>query len=289
MRVAMNFESAKQDFAACFSLETPASRIFQVAGVDGCRAGWIVAVTSVITESKRTNQPHTFELKTFFVARDFKEVLSKSNDCELVCIDIPIGLSDGEEPRACDVAARETLGGKRASSVFPAPIRPCLSVKDYKTASDISFEHSGKKLTRQSFALLAKIRQVDDLMTPALQHRVREIHPEISFWALNNQEAIQQNKKTVPGRAQRHRLLYQIFANMDNILSGAPAVGFAMDDAFDALVAAWTAGQTVLGKDRQLPENPGIGLDAGSKCRYDEENFGERSFGINDGFYNIPS
>jgi len=35
---------------------------------------------------------------------------------------------------------------------------------------------------------------------------------------------------------------------MDDILSKSAASGCAMDDAFDALVAAWTAGQTVLGK-----------------------------------------
>jgi predicted RNase H-like nuclease len=43
---------------------------------------------------------------------------------------------------------------------------------------------------------------------------------------------------------------------MDKILSCSPAKGFAMDDAFDALVAAWTAGQTVIGKVSTLPENP---------------------------------
>lgn len=29
-----------------------------------------------------------------------------------------------------------------------------------------------------------------------------------------------------------------------------------MDDAFDALVAAWTAGQAVIGKAKTLPEKP---------------------------------
>ena len=31
-----------------------------------------------------------------------------------------------------------------------------------------------------------------------------------------------------------------------------------MDDALDAIVAAWTAGQAVLGKARTLPENPSL-------------------------------
>ena len=236
------------------TLSTP--RSFQVAGVDGCKAGWFVAVVSTTKETSQAHAPRVFKLKYTLVASTFTEVLSKTSDCRLVCVDIPIGLSDGDGPRECDVAARKVLGQQRASSVFPAPIRQCLSAKDYHEASEISFQHSGKKLSWQSFALLDKIRQVDSIMTPQLQERVREIHPEISFWVLNNKKPIQRNKKTVPGQAQRHKLLQQIFTDMDDILSKSPTVGFAMDDAFDALAATWTAGQVVMGKAATLPENP---------------------------------
>lgn len=235
---------------------TPEQKSFQVAGVDGCKAGWFVAIAAVTEGYNRIPAPCAFELRRVLVTATFAEVLSETTDCKLVCVDIPIGLSDGPERRACDLAARKALGGKRASSVFPAPVRPCLLAKDYETASRISFERSGKKLNKQSFALLAKIRQVDDLMTPELQSQVREIHPEISFWALNDKKPLQQNKKTVPGQARRHKLLQEIFADMDSILAQAPARGYTMDDALDALAAAWTAGRTVLGKARTLPEKP---------------------------------
>jgi len=173
-------------------------------------------------------------------------VLSKTKDCKLVCIDMPIGLSNGDRPRQCDIAARRLLSGKRASSVFPAPIRPCLSAEDYEKASRTSFEHSGKKLTRQSFALLKKIRQVDDLMTPELQGRVREIHPEVSFWVLNGKQP------------KRHRLLQEVVADMEGVFAQVPAHGYSKDDALDALTAAWTAGQAVIGKTTTLPEKPEI-------------------------------
>ena len=230
-------------------------QLFQVGGVDGCKAGWFVA-TSSATKQNQTDASCVFKLKNLFAASTFTEVLSKTSNCRLVCVDIPIGLTDGDKPRDCDLAARKLLRGPRASSVFPAPIRPCLSTGDYKTASKICFEHSGKKLNRQSFALLDKIRQVDNLMTPVLQKKVREIHPEVSFWELNNKKPIQQNKKTVPGQAQRHRLLQRIFMDMDDVLSKSPATGFAMDDAFDALVAAYTASQAVIGKAKTLPSTP---------------------------------
>jgi predicted RNase H-like nuclease len=230
-------------------------QLFCVAGVDGCKAGWFVAIVSVTMEGK-TNTPCEFDLKNVFIANTFAEVLSKTPDCKLVCVDIPIGLSDGDKPRECDIAAREFLRGPRASSVFPAPIRPCLKAEDYKTACQISQQYCGKRLSKQSFVIMKKIREVDKLMTPELQNRVREIHPEILFWALNGQKPIELNKKTIPGQAQRHNLLQRIFTDIDGILVRAPLSGCAMDDALDALVAAWTAGQAVIGKAKTLPEKP---------------------------------
>jgi predicted RNase H-like nuclease len=230
-------------------------QLFCVAGVDGCKAGWFVAITSV-TMQNATDNSCEYNLKNVFIASTFAEVLSKTIDCKLVCVDIPIGLSDGNRPRECDGEARELLRGQRASSVFPSPIRLCLSAVDYETASKISFEHTGKKLTKQTFALIKKIREVDELMTPKLQNRVREIHPEILFWALNGQKPIELNKKTAPGQAQRHNLLQRIFTDINSILVQAPSSGCAMDDALDAIVAAWTAGQAVIGKAKTLPEKP---------------------------------
>jgi predicted RNase H-like nuclease len=230
-------------------------QLFYVAGVDGCKAGWFVAIASVTMENE-TDTSCEFSLKNIFIASNFTEVLSKTSDCKLVCVDIPIGLSDGDTRRECDGTARELLRGPRASSVFPSPIRPCLSAMDYETASKTSFERTGKKLNKQTFALMKKIREVDDLMTPELQNRVREIHPEILFWALNGQKPIELNKKTIPGQAQRHNLLQRIFTDIDGILVRAPLSGCAMDDALDALVAAWTAGQAVIGKAKTLPEKP---------------------------------
>ncbi len=252
----MNYQGTGQNSAESTFNTVPRPRSFQVSGIDGCKAGWFVAVVSVMEIDNSRDKNCFYALQEFWVAHTFNEILPKTTQFELICVDIPIGLSDGDKPRECDLSARKLLRGPRASSVFPAPIRQCLWAKDYETASKICFEHSGKKLNRQSFALLKKIRQVDDLMTPALQRQVREIHPEVSFWALNAKKAMQQNKKTVPGQARRHKLLQEIFTDMDGILAQTPLYGYVMDDALDALVAAWTAGQTVIGKAGTLPQNP---------------------------------
>ena len=96
-------------------------------------------------------------------------------------------------------------------------------------------------------------------MTPELQRRVREIHPEILFWALNGRKPIQHNKKKLVGRNERMKLLAPIFPDVQELIAKARRPKQAApDDILDALVAAWTAGQAVVGKGKTLPENPKI-------------------------------
>jgi predicted RNase H-like nuclease len=225
---------------------------FKVAGVDGCKAGWFVAIVDVLKHDQCF-----FDLKEVFVAKDFAEVISRTTDCVFICVDIPIGLSDGDKPRECDIAARKLLRGPRASSVFPAPIRPCLKAKDYKTACQISQQYCGKRLSKQSFVIMKKISEVDELMTQELQNRVREIHPEILFWALNNSHPMQHNKKTLVGRNERMKLLSPIFSELEKLVVEAhKPKQVAPDDILDSLAAAWTAGHVVIGNFKTLPEKP---------------------------------
>ena len=235
----------------------PCKRSFQVAGVDGCKAGWFVVIASVVKNGSRANAYDIFKIKDFLLSRTFADVLTKTTDCKLVCVDIPIGLSDGDKPRQCDVQARKILGPGRASSIFPPPIRPCLSAKDQQTASEIFVKHSGKKLNRQSFFILPKIREVDRAMTPKLQQHVREIHPELAFWALNGKKPAQHRKRQLAGRNERMRLLSPVFCGLEKFVAEArEPKQVAPDDILDALAAVWTAGQAVIGKAETLPKNP---------------------------------
>jgi len=110
----------------------PKGRTFRVAGVDGCRAGWLLAVASVAAGRCRPAARGAYRLERLEVAATFSEVLSSLADCELICVDIPIGLSNGP-PRECDIAARKMLGARR-SSVFPAPVRAVLGESGYRAA-----------------------------------------------------------------------------------------------------------------------------------------------------------
>lgn len=55
-------------------------------------------------------------------------------------------------------------------------------LKPTRKLANLSLKVQGKSLSRQAFEIISKIREVDDLMTPELQTRVFEVHPELSFW-----------------------------------------------------------------------------------------------------------
>src|SRR5262249_42903345 len=127
-------------------------------GVDGCRGGWVVATADPLLS--RLSFTRVDDLGPLFAAAQAGEAL--------IAIDIPIGLSD-DGPRACDLAARRLLGRPRASSVFPAPPRAALAAPTYRRACALSRRCLGVALSLECFNILPKIREVDELITPARQ------------------------------------------------------------------------------------------------------------------------
>ena len=210
-----------------------------VLGVDGCRSGWccvtVDADSGAVIDS--------------FVRSSFRDVLD--SPAELICIDIPIGLLDRSGQRSCDVEARRMLGRGRASSVFPTPSRRALSFVDYRAASDVNLQLTGRKLNKQSFNISRKVREVDEAMKPATQERVREAHPELAFRSLSGGVAVLPNKKTHAGRDDRWRLLRAVLLELPP--SAALPAGLRgrcqADDYIDALGALVEGLSGRLGED----------------------------------------
>jgi predicted RNase H-like nuclease len=143
--------------------------------------------------------------------------------------------------------------GRRRSSVFPPPARPLLGCCDYASANALSRRISGRGISRQTFNILDKIREADSAITPSLQQRVVESHPEVSFCALNADVSLEHTKRSADGRAERSLLLSGAF---DDFARLRPPRGAAWDDLYDACVLAWTAARLAKGCERRLPANP---------------------------------
>jgi len=214
-----------------------------VAGVDGCTAGWLY----VLAESP---EPGRLRFREMRLAADFPALLEATAACDAVAVDVPIGLSaDGR--RAADYAARRVLGPRR-SSVFPPPARALLSMEGGYWELNAASKAIRAGISRQTYNILGKIRDADRAMTAALQSRLTESHPEVTFWALNGGSPLAHNKKRPEGRAQRLALLQGIFGASADTLS--PPRGAAWDDLYDAAVLAWTASRVAYGVERRLPE-----------------------------------
>ena len=129
---------------------------------------------------------------------------------------MPIGLSD-DGPRACDVQARRLLGRAR-SSVFPAPLRGVLDCTDYADACAVSRRASGKALSVQAWNLVPAIRALDDALDDVPADRVREVHPELAFRALDDR--VDAPKASARGLAQRIRALQPAMDVLDALAAG---------------------------------------------------------------------
>ena len=117
----------------------------RLAGVDGCRAGWVLARSDL-----------ALHVLDFDLYESFAELLAAHSDPDtLIVVDIPMGLPRSG-PRACDIEARKLLGPGRASSVFPAPSRAALAAGTYTEASSANCAATGRGLSRQSYGILPK-------------------------------------------------------------------------------------------------------------------------------------
>lgn len=212
-----------------------------VAGVDGCKDGWVAAIAG------RRGRTRVAKFSSFsaLVARE---------DLSLIVIDVPIGLLESGS-RQCDLEARKLLGFPRRSSVFPAPLRPMLDARDWEEACVIRLRVDGKWCNKQVMGILPKILEVDQNMRPDLQLRVREGHPEVSFAVMNGGRAMRDRKSTPQGRRERLRLLSRHFSDVRESLSKIPG---ATTDLIDAYALLWTARRILRGEAMVLPPNPEI-------------------------------
>ncbi len=226
-----------------------------VAGVDGCRTGWVVVLHPL-------NDPAAAILRH---VATFADVLALPENPIAVAIDIPIGLppTTSTGGRDADVKARRVLGG-RQSAVFAVPARAAVMCTDYREAcaAALATSEPPRKVSKQAFNIFPKIREVDALMTPDLQTRIREVHPEVAFWALNGCAALETPKKiksrpNPDGLAQRRALLAgagydQAFLTRQHL----PAKDAGPDDVLDATVNAWSAQRIARGEAVRFPDQP---------------------------------
>lgn len=246
---------------------TSGDRAMTVAGVDGCKAGWI----AVVTEPEQSVY--------YRVVARFADLVERLPDDAAIAVDMPIGLPDFTRHggRGPEVLVRRFLG-QRQSSVFSIPSRAAVYAADedfstierwyemHREASRVARETSDppRGVSIQAFGIFSKIRELDRLLTarPDLRRRIVESHPEAAFRQLNGGEAMTLPKKVkgnihAAGMEERKQLLVRHGYDR-SFLDRAPPRGAAADDFLDAAAMMLVAKRFARGQAVSFPDPPGV-------------------------------
>lgn len=226
-----------------------------VVGVDGCPDGWMCVFREIDDPASAVMQFH---------AR-FADILADERQPSVIAVDIPIGFPDRLEGggRSCEQRVRKLLG-PRQSSVFATPARDVIAATDYWEGCEIAQRLSDppRKISKQAFYLFPKIREVDALLTPALNDVVYEVHPEVAFWALNNKAPIPLPKKVKsrpnPEGLELRKALLEEAGYLRSLFEPERKLpGRAgPDDLNDAAVCSWSACRIAKGEALSFPDPP---------------------------------
>lgn len=216
----------------------------RIAGIDGCKAGWFVVAADPALKNI-----------DYFVAADIHDAALALADGTVIGIDIPIGVPDAG-PRQCDFAARRLLSPRRTSSVFPAPIRPILGVRDYHEACDLRESVDGKRMSAQAFNILHKIDEVDRFVRTNSSIRLLEVHPELAFATINHGVPMRHAKRKAAGFDERYAQLAGHFdvSVLDAALDAFPRSRVARDDVLDAFAVLLAVARIATGQGRRVPD-----------------------------------
>lgn len=193
-------------------------------GLDGFRFGWVVAWIDQRGDHGFDYSPGLERLLALPHAR--------------AMIDMPIGLK-WRGYRNCDLRARELVG----PAVFLGARRDLWTFADMAAANRHYWEREGKGrgVSAQLWNIRDKIRDVDEIMTPARQATIGEAHPELIFWNLAGRVHLAK-KTSAEGREQRIVLLQRRgFARLPTWLTQRHGTGIGRDDLIDACACAIAA------------------------------------------------
>lgn len=204
-----------------------------VAGIDGWRKGWIVALSPGDGNIELLDLP------------SINDVLSVTHAIDTIGIDMPMSLPTSGR-RSAEEELKAHLGAA-GRSIFYSPTKAALSCSDRARADERNRAAGGGGISAQSWGLAGSIREVrGSLSEHPAQSRWWETHPESSFAAMLPGNPLA-SKKSAVGVAQRIALLTPGFGDVLSLITTA-AIRSPIDDVLDALAAAWSARRIAHGR-----------------------------------------
>ena len=216
----------------------------KIAGIDGSKGGWVCV----------SGYENNFKELKFEKLKEFNDI--KSKDFDLVLVDIPIGLDINLKKggRIVDKLARKELLANK-SSIFNAPSRLVLEATNYEEANKIN-KNKGMGLSKQSWNLVKKIKEVDDFIRNSNKTIIFESHPEIIFQVMKR-DKVSTKKKNDEGIIERRNLLEKNGFNkvfLERNLSAKDSF-YKKDDFIDACSLFWSANRAIAKTEVKIPND----------------------------------
>jgi predicted RNase H-like nuclease len=211
-----------------------------LAGVVPCPGGWLVAGAKLQGITLSAEEPQV--IGTLLDVLDYKPAY------QIISLAAPIGLLDEPEAggRQCDRDARRLLRWPRNGAIVSAPARSVL--RDHAAGLEVS-------LSAVSRRLIARFAEVDENVQPYWQRTVFEVHPELSFFQLNEDQPLRYSKHRQVGVEERTALLKARLPGVERILETRVS-GAKPAHLVDSAVCLWTARRIAARAVSRLPEDP---------------------------------
>lgn len=213
-----------------------------IAGVEPCPGGWLVVGARLQGVSAFPVDPEVFPT--------FAEILDYRPSFDVLAVHCHLSFPEEDTPggRTCDRMARELLGWPRSGAITSPPSRHLLRTGDLD-------QRARKGLSPISAQMLRRYAEVADEMQPYRQRQVFEVHPELSFYQLNDDVPMQHAKETPAGVEERRRLVVARIPGIDAVLESSISrveLRHLLDASADMVTARRIAARAV---DR-LPTDP---------------------------------
>lgn len=179
----------------------------------------------------------------------FAEILDYRPSFDVIAIHCHLSFPSEDTPggRTCDHEARKLLGFARGGAITSPPSRALL-------AGDLD-QKARKGLSPITAQMLHRYAEVAEEMQPYRQRQVFEVHPELSFYQLNDDQPMQYAKETPEGVKERRELVEARIPGIDTVLE-ASLPGVELRHLLDASADMVTARRIAARAVERIPEDP---------------------------------
>jgi predicted RNase H-like nuclease len=177
------------------------------------------------------------------------DVIDERPGFSVVGLFAPVGLLDQQVAggRTCDREARALVGRRRGAAIRSAPARDVLLNGASANGQAI--------LDRPTRYFEAVAREVAREIAPYHQRTFFEVHPEVSFYQLNDDRPLQYRKRSIHGQNERRALLQTKISRVERILD-ARIRGVRKAHLLDAAACMWTARRAFGRAVTRMPMDP---------------------------------